>query len=56
MNAYNKLLYRREELVKLKKGNHLFEAVIKKVDNTGQLEVLQPDKQSYIHGEIEWLL
>jgi len=56
MNAYNKLLYRREELVKLKKGNHLFEAVIKKVDNTGRLEVLQPDKQSYIHGEIEWLL
>ncbi len=56
MKVYNRLLYRREEIVKLKKGNHLFEAVIKKVDNTGRLEVLQPDKQHYIHGEIEWLL
>ena len=53
---YNSVLYKRNELVKLKKTNVLFEATIKEVNEYGQLIVEAGTKQAYNAGEIEWII
>jgi BirA family biotin operon repressor/biotin-[acetyl-CoA-carboxylase] ligase len=56
LGEYNSVLYKRNELVKLKKANVLFEATIKEVNEYGQLIVEAGTKQAYNTGEIEWLI
>jgi len=53
---YNFALYQRNELVKLKKTNALFEATIKAVNEYGQLLVQAGTEQAYNVGEIEWIV
>jgi BirA family transcriptional regulator, biotin operon repressor / biotin---[acetyl-CoA-carboxylase] ligase len=53
---YQSLLYKRNELVKLKKGNRIFEATILEVTPTGSLQVLHSLKEEYGFGEIEWVI
>lgn len=49
-------LYKRNELVKLKKGSRVFEAMIKSVSPTGELIVQHVIEEEFGFGEIEWLI
>jgi BirA family biotin operon repressor/biotin-[acetyl-CoA-carboxylase] ligase len=53
---YHESLYKRGHHVKLKKGNRIFEAVIKKVSADGRLVVQHGIEESFDFGEIEWVL
>jgi|SRR5688500_15139370 len=54
--SYISNLYKKNETVKLKKDNRLFEAVIKSVSPTGQLIVQHAIEEKYSFGEIEWVI
>jgi BirA family biotin operon repressor/biotin-[acetyl-CoA-carboxylase] ligase len=53
---YNHQLYKKDELVKLKKDNRSFSAIIKNVAPTGQLVVQHSVEEQFDFGEIEWLI
>jgi BirA family biotin operon repressor/biotin-[acetyl-CoA-carboxylase] ligase len=53
---YHQHLYKRNELVKLKKGNKLFEALIKGVSSTGQLITEHGTEELFDVGEVEWMI
>ena len=53
---YHQNLYKRNELVKLKKGNKLFEALIKGVSSTGQLITEHGTEELFDVGEVEWMI
>ncbi|HMU25470.1 MAG TPA: hypothetical protein PKD97_10425, partial [Ferruginibacter sp.] len=57
LKNYNKLLFRKEEWVKLKKGNVVFEAKITGVSPQGAL-LAQTGTilQEFNFGEVEWIL
>ncbi len=54
--TYLSFLYKKNELVKLKKDNRVFEAVIKSVSPTGELVVQHAIEESFRFGEIEWVI
>lgn len=54
--AYHSSLYRLNEKVRLKKGNQVFEAVIKEVTDLGQLVVEHGGEERFEVGEVEWVL
>lgn len=54
--AYTSALYKRNEKVKLKKDNRLFEPVIKTVTATGRLVVQHAIEEEFDFGEVEWVL
>ena len=56
LEMYNRLLYKKEQMVKLKKDNRIFSATIKQVSPVGQLVVLHSIEEQFDFGEIEWLL
>ena len=56
LKAYNEVLYKKDELVKLKKGNRIFSGIIKGVTQTGQLVVQHSVEEQFDFGEIEWLI
>lgn len=49
-------IYKRNEKVRLKKNNRVFEAVIKKVSTTGKLVVQHSIEEEFNFGEIEWVI
>ncbi len=53
---YCNLLYKKDEKVKFKKGNRIFEAKILGVSETGQLITQHAIEERFDFGEIEWLL
>lgn len=55
MAAYEAVLYKNGQRVKLKKGNRIFEAVVRGVNAYGQLKVETPLEEHFAHGEVEWL-
>ena len=56
LEMYNHQLYKKDELVKLKKDNRSFSAIIKNVAPTGQLVVQHSVEEQFDFGEIEWLI
>ena len=48
-------LYKKNEIVKLKKGTRVFEALIKTVLPTGQLIVQHAMEEAFDFGEVEWV-
>ena len=52
---YLSCLYKRNETVKLKKDNRVFEALIKSVTPTGQLIILHAIEESIEFGNVEWV-
>ena len=56
LDMYNQLLYKKNELVKLKKDNRIFSGIIKNVTATGQLVVQHSLEEQLDFGEIEWLI
>jgi BirA family biotin operon repressor/biotin-[acetyl-CoA-carboxylase] ligase len=55
-NKYLTHLYKKEERVKLKKGNRVFETMIKGVSETGQLITQHSIEERFEFGEVEWVL
>ena len=51
----NKVLYRKGSLIKLKKGNRLFDARLEGVDEMGRLVVFSSMEERFIHGAVEML-
>jgi len=56
LSQYNILLYKKGELVKLKKGNRIFKTTITGVTQTGQLITKHIIEERFEFGEIEWIL
>lgn len=54
--AYNEHLYKRNEQVRLKKGNRNFETTIKTVNEHGQLVTGADVEECFEYGEIEWIV
>ncbi len=54
-NYYNDHLYKKEQVVKLKKGNIVFSTCIKKVNRKGQLVTFDAMEKLFNSGEIKWL-
>lgn len=54
--AYTSALYKRNEKVKLKKDNRLFEPVIKTVTSAGRLVVQHAIEEEFDFGQVEWIL
>ncbi len=53
--AYNQNLYRQNEKVMLKKGNMVFESVVKGITPLGQLHTIDTTERYFDFGEVEWL-
>jgi len=53
---YGQLLYKKDKMIKLKKGNRIFSAIVKGVTLTGQLIVQHSIEEQFDFGEIEWLI
>ena len=49
-------LYKKDSIVKLKKGNQLFEALIKSVSPSGKLIVHHAFEEEFDFGEVEWMI
>jgi BirA family biotin operon repressor/biotin-[acetyl-CoA-carboxylase] ligase len=56
LKKYNQHLYKKEELVKLKKNNIAFNCIIKSVDQQGKLHVKDGLQDEFDFGEVEWVL
>jgi BirA family transcriptional regulator, biotin operon repressor / biotin---[acetyl-CoA-carboxylase] ligase len=54
--SYLSHLYKKGELVKLKKDNRNFEAVIQSVSPIGELVIQHAIEESFRFGEIEWVI
>jgi BirA family biotin operon repressor/biotin-[acetyl-CoA-carboxylase] ligase len=52
---YNAALYKKNEIVKLKKGNAVFSTTIKEVNKFGQLITEDNMQRIFNFGEVEWL-
>lgn len=55
-NKYQTHLYKKDEKVKLKKGNRVFETTIKRVSEAGQLITQHSIEEKFEFGEIEWVI
>jgi BirA family biotin operon repressor/biotin-[acetyl-CoA-carboxylase] ligase len=55
MLDYNAALYKKNEIVKLKKGNAVFATTIKEVNKYGQLVTEDNMQRIFNFGEVEWL-
>jgi BirA family biotin operon repressor/biotin-[acetyl-CoA-carboxylase] ligase len=53
---YNRLLYKKNEKVKFKKENRVFEATVKEVSIAGKLVVLHAIEEEFDFGEVEWVI
>jgi len=52
---YLSRLYKKDQLVKLKKDNRIFEAMIKGVSSQGELIVQHGTEEKFDFGKVEWL-
>jgi BirA family transcriptional regulator, biotin operon repressor / biotin---[acetyl-CoA-carboxylase] ligase len=53
---YSKHLYKKNEKVKLKKDNRVFETIIKDVSSSGQLIVEHAIEERFDVGQVEWIV
>jgi len=53
---YNALLYRKQQTVKLKKENIVFETFIRGVNMQGRLMTKAAVEQEFNWGEVEWIM
>lgn len=56
LELYNKQLYRKNEVVKLKKASSVFQCKVKQVNVYGELQVSDALQDSFAFGEVEWVL
>lgn len=55
IERYNNLLFKKDQPVKFKKDNRVFEATVKKVKPNGQLLVQHAIDETFDFGQVEWL-
>jgi BirA family biotin operon repressor/biotin-[acetyl-CoA-carboxylase] ligase len=55
LKTYNSVLYRKNQLVKFKAGNRVFEGTVKEVNAYGELVVLTALEERFKFGELTWL-
>ena len=55
-NNYQTHLYKKDEKVKLKKDNRVFETTINGVSETGQLITQHSIEERFDFGEVEWII
>jgi BirA family biotin operon repressor/biotin-[acetyl-CoA-carboxylase] ligase len=53
---YNQQLYRKNQLVRLKKASSVFLCKVKQVNIYGELQVSDAMQESFSFGEVEWVL
>lgn len=56
LQRYNAVLYKKDEAVKFKKLNRIFEATVKKVSESGQLVVQHSLEERFDFGEVDWII
>lgn len=56
IEAYKRILYKRNESVRLKHGSRVFEAVVKDVTNQGELIVQHAIEERFSVGDVEWVI
>ena len=56
LQDYNTVLYKRGELVKLKKSNVVFSCIVKEVNAFGQLQIENTLLSQVNFGEVEWVI
>ena len=56
LNIYNENLYKRNQQVKLRKTNIVFETIVSGVSSTGKLITKDSIEREFAHGEVEWIL
>jgi BirA family biotin operon repressor/biotin-[acetyl-CoA-carboxylase] ligase len=56
LDTYNQVLYKKDEVVTLKKDNRIFKTIVKGVSQTGQLITQQAVEEIFEFGEVEWVL
>ncbi len=56
LETYNENLYKKNETVRLKKDNYVFEATIKGVAENGQLIIHNNIEERFDFGEVEWAI
>ncbi len=56
LDIYNMGLYKKNQMVKFKKENRLFEACVKEVSSTGQLITFHAAEERFDFGEVEWII
>ena len=55
LEHYNELLFKKDEIVRLKKGDIIFDTMIKSVTQNGQLFTIDNIHNFFNFGEVEWL-
>jgi BirA family biotin operon repressor/biotin-[acetyl-CoA-carboxylase] ligase len=55
LQEYNSRLYKKNQLVKFRKGSRVFEARVKEVNRLGELVVDTGIEEQFGFGELEWL-
>ncbi len=53
---YNNCLYKKNETVKLKKGNAVFNTTVKNVTTDGKLKCFDTMERQFTFGEVAWIL
>jgi BirA family biotin operon repressor/biotin-[acetyl-CoA-carboxylase] ligase len=56
LDLYNRVLYKKNELVRFKKGNRNFQSIVKSVNEAGQLIVQHSIEERIDFGEVEWVI
>ena len=56
LSTYNRHLYKRNEKVRLRKGNILFETTVNSVNENGQLITIDTIERAFDFGEVEWMI
>jgi len=56
LEEYNRILYKRNEKIKLKKQNIIFETTLKGVSQLGQLQTIDSLDRNFDFDEVEWVL
>jgi BirA family transcriptional regulator, biotin operon repressor / biotin---[acetyl-CoA-carboxylase] ligase len=56
LKEYNMYLYKQNQTARLKKGNRVFDAIVKEVNAAGLLTVISSAEEQFNPGEIEWIL
>jgi BirA family biotin operon repressor/biotin-[acetyl-CoA-carboxylase] ligase len=56
LDAFNELLYKKDEEVSFRKNQIVFKAKILRVNMNGELEIERGCTETIRHGEVEWIL
>ena len=56
LSYYNQFLYKKNEIVRLKKKNIVFETTIRGVSELGQLLTSDSIQRSFDFGEVNWII